>query len=154
MKANRQNKVLEIISQQEIETQEELVSALISLGFHVTQATVSRDIKELKLIKIQSESGAYKYAANKKQAGRDLNVLMRIFRDTVVSVEFSMNLIVVKTLSGSANAAAEAIDSLGDAGVLGSIAGDNTIFIATASQEAAAEITSKFLKILNRQESD
>lgn len=150
MKSKRQNKILEIISQRDIETQEELVDALVDLGFRVTQATISRDIKELKLVKIQSPSGVYKYSANKKQDTKDFDVLMRIFRDTVVSVEFAMNTVVVKTLTGSANAAAEVIDGLNLDGVLGTLAGDNTIFIATASVAASGEIAGKFLKLLNK----
>ncbi len=150
MKSKRQNKILEIISQHDIETQEELVEALVNSGFRVTQATISRDIKELKLVKIQSASGVYKYSANKKQDSKDIDVLMRIFRDTVVSVEFAVNLVVIKTLSGSANAAAEVIDGLNLDGILGTIAGDNTIFIATASVSASGEIAGKFLNLLNR----
>ncbi len=150
MKNKRQNKILEIISQNDIETQEELVEALVNIGFRVTQATISRDIKELKLLKIQSAGGMYKYSANKKQDVKDIDILMRIFKDTVVSVEYALNLVVVKTLAGSANAAAEVVDSFNQDGILGSIAGDNTIFLATVSEQASAEICDKFLKLLEK----
>ena len=112
MKSKRQNKILEIIENNEVETQEELVALLNEAGYKVTQATISRDIKELHLIKVQASSGAYKYADNKKSKGNDMDILMRIFRDTVVSIESAVNLVVIKTLSGSASAAAEVVDSM------------------------------------------
>lgn len=150
MKSKRQNKILEIIDSNEVETQEELVALLNEAGYKVTQATISRDIKELHLIKVQSSSGAYKYADNKKNKGNDMDILMRIFRDTVISIESAVNLVVVKTLSGSANAAAEVVDSLHYAGVLGTLAGDNTIFIATTSEQTAEDIVERFSKMVNR----
>ncbi|MEG1158017.1 MAG: arginine repressor, partial [Christensenellaceae bacterium] len=113
MKTKRQNKILEMIENNEVETQEELVLILNHAGYQVTQATISRDIKELQLIKVQGNNGAYKYAVNKKHQVKDLDILMRIFRETVVSVDCAVNLVVIKTLNGSANAAAEVIDSLG-----------------------------------------
>ncbi|HBU11572.1 MAG TPA: arginine repressor [Clostridiales bacterium] len=148
MKAERQNKILEIISNGDIETQEELVAALWKARFKVTQATISRDIKELRLVKIQSGSGAYKYAVSKKADAMNSDILLRIFRDTARSVEYAQNIIVIKTLSGGANAAAEAIDTLDFEGILGSIAGDNTIFIATVSAGASADIADRLHKIL------
>lgn len=148
MKSKRQNRILEVIVEQAIETQEELVRVLNDLGFKVTQATVSRDIKELGLVKIQSEPGKYRYSANKKNEARDLDILIRIFADTVISVVSAENLVIIKTLSGSANAAAEVIDSFQYEEILGCIAGDNTIFIATDSVEAANYITKKFLNII------
>ena len=150
MKSKRQNKIVDLIEDHEIETQEELVSMLNKAGFKVTQATVSRDIKELQLIKVQAASGAYKYAENKKHKSNDMDIMMRIFRDTVLSIDSALNLIVIKTLSGSANAAGEVIDSLHFGSVLGTIAGDNTIFVATSSEEAAQDITGKLMKILNK----
>jgi len=149
MKTKRQNKILEIITNNDIETQEDLVAALNDVGFKVTQATISRDIKELKLVKVQSLTGTYKYSANKKQDSKDIDVLLRIFGDTVISVDHAGNLVILKTLSGSANAAAEVIDSLNYDGIMGSIAGDNTIFVATISEKAAGDVAGRFLKILN-----
>ncbi|MEA5002909.1 MAG: arginine repressor [Christensenella sp.] len=150
MKSKRQNKILDMIDNNEIETQEELVTKLNESGFKVTQATISRDIKELQLIKVQANSGAYKYAVNKKHKTNDLDILMRIFKDTVVSIDFASNLLVIKTLSGSANAAAEVIDSLHFNGIMGTLAGDNTIFVATDSQQASEEIAGKLMKIINK----
>ena len=147
MKLKRQNKILEIISEQPIETQGELVKILNDLDFKVTQATISRDIKELGLVKEQSEPGKYRYAVNKKQVSKDIEVLIRIFADTVISVIPAENLVIIKTLSGSANAAAEVIDSFQYEEILGCIAGDNTIFIATESDAAANYITKKFIEI-------
>lgn len=148
MKSKRQNKILEIISEQPVETQSELVKILNDLGFKVTQATVSRDIKELGLVKEQSEPGKYRYTVNKKQISKDIEVMIRIFADTVISVVPAENLVIIKTLPGSANAAAEVIDSFHYEEILGCIAGDNTIFIATDSDEAANYITKKFIKII------
>ncbi len=150
MKSKRQNKILDLIENNEIETQEELVTRLNDSGFKVTQATISRDIKELQLIKVQANSGAYKYAVNKKHKTNDMDILMRIFKDTVVSIDFASNLLVIKTLSGSANAAAEVIDSLRFNGIMGTLAGDNTIFVATESQQASEEIAGKLMKIINK----
>ncbi len=150
MKSKRQNKILDLIENNEVETQEDLVALLNEAGFKVTQATISRDIKELQLIKVQSSSGAYKYAVNKKNKSNDLDIMMRIFKDTVLSVDVAMNLVIIKTLSGSANAAAEVVDSMHYPGVVGTLAGDNTIFIATTSEQTAEEISERLLKIVNK----
>ncbi len=150
MKTKRQNKILELISSKNIETQEELVERLLDAGFAVTQATISRDIKDLKLIKQQSVSGEYCYTVAKSRQSSDMELLMRIFRDTVMSIEYANNLIVIKTMSGSANVAAEAIDNLNYSGIMGTIAGDNTIFIATISSEDSQNIVTKFKEILER----
>ncbi|MEA4852706.1 MAG: arginine repressor [Christensenella sp.] len=150
MKSKRQNKILELIEKHEIETQEELVALLQQAGFKVTQATISRDIKELQLIKVQVNSGAYKYAENKKHKTNDMDIMLRIFHDTVLSVESALNIVVVKTLSGSANAAAEVIDNMNYSSIMGTLAGDNTIFVVASSEEAAQELVNKLTKILNK----
>lgn len=150
MKSKRQNKILDLIENNEVETQEELVTLLNKADYKVTQATISRDIKELHLIKVQSSSGAYKYAVNKKSKANDMDIMMRIFKDTVMSVDSAGNLVVIKTLSGSANAAAEVVDSLHYSGVMGTLAGDNTIFVATVSEQAAEEIAERFVKMVNK----
>ena len=134
MKQGRQSTILEIIENHDVETQEQLSEILGSMGFEVTQATISRDIKELKLVKVQSDAGAYKYAvAGKGQHGK-LDVFKRVFRETVVSVEQAASLVVVRTMTGSANAAAEAIDEMDMSEVAGTLAGDNTIFIAVKQE--------------------
>lgn len=149
MKSKRQNKILEIIANSDIETQEELVNALRESGFKVTQATISRDIKDLHLIKVQSITGVYKYSVNLKDDKNDSNIRMRIFKDTVKSIEAAENLIVIKTLAGSASAAAEVIDSFEDEDILGSIAGDNTIFVAMRSSSAAYKTANTLMQIKN-----
>ena len=134
MKQGRQSTILEIVENHDVETQEQLSEILGSMGFEVTQATISRDIKELKLVKVQGEGGAYKYAvAGKGQLGK-LDVFKRVFRETVVSVEQAASLVVVRTMTGSANAAAEAIDEIDMPEVAGTLAGDNTIFIAVKQE--------------------
>lgn len=136
MKERRHGAILEIVDNYDIETQEELAKQLLNRGFKVTQATISRDIKELHLIKIQTETGVYKYAINESSNVLNTERLLRIFRETVLNIQCAGNLIVVNTLTGSANAAAEFIDNLELEGVLGSIAGDNTIFIAADTRHA------------------
>lgn len=109
---------------------------------------MSRDIKELKLIKVLSESGNYKYATIAKSDGLLANKLVNVFSNTVISVENVQNFVVVKTLSGSGSAAAESIDSMNFDGIAGTIAGDNTIFILTISESKAEEIVKKLKKML------
>ena len=129
MRYSRQNRILELIENNEIETQEKLASLLKSEGYEVTQATISRDIKELQLIKILTPNGKQKYATAGTMNTGVSDRFVKIFKETIKSVDYSGNLVVVKTLSGCANAAAEALDSLGLANMIGSIAGDNTIMV-------------------------
>ena len=148
LKSKRHNKILEIISEKDIETQEELAEELKIAGFDVTQATVSRDIKILKLIKMQGASGNYKYVESSKES-KDINdKLYSILANAAVSVENVDNFVVVKTLTGSAMAAAEAIDNLFDTEVAGTIAGDNTIFILARSLDKAEELVNKIRKVI------
>jgi transcriptional regulator of arginine metabolism len=149
MKITRHARILEIIGQKDIETQEELVDELKKLGMDVTQATVSRDIKELKLIKVLSNNGKYKYAAINHGENILSEKLVGIFAQTVIHIDYVDNIIALKTIAGSAPAAAEAIDSLGWEGIVGSVAGDNNIFVLTRSNEKAQELVVKFKKLLN-----
>ena len=110
MRYTRQNKIIEIINNYEVDTQEKLASLLKEEGFDVTQATISRDIKELQLVKTLSNTGKYKYAVNKSGDLPLTDRFSKIFRNTVISVDSAENLIVIKTLSGCANAAGEAIE--------------------------------------------
>lgn len=151
MKVVRQAKIIEIINSKEIETQEELAEELKKTGMDVTQATVSRDIKELKLIKVLSSSGKYKYVTISPEQNFLSNKLVNIFAHTVLYVENVEHFVVVKTITGSASAAAEAIDSLNFEEICGTIAGDNTIFILVRSQEKAQELVKKIKKMLNSQ---
>ncbi|MCR4601114.1 MAG: arginine repressor [Clostridia bacterium] len=149
MRYSRQDKILELIRDNEIETQEALAQLLKDNGFSVTQATVSRDIRELQLIKALTPSGKYKYAlpsADKPKPSGDR--FEKIFRNTVTEINYSGNIIVLKTLSGCANAAAESLDSLKFDGVIGSLAGDNTVFIVVDLPEHASGICDKFRSIL------
>lgn len=149
MKVLRHAKIIEIINSKEIETQEELAEELKRCGMDVTQATVSRDIKELKLIKVLSNSGKYKYVAITPEQNFLSNKLVYIFSQTVLYVENVENIVIVKTISGSAPAAAEAIDSLGFDEIAGTLAGDNTIFIIVRGTEKAQELVRKIKKLLN-----
>ena len=147
MKSKRQNEIIEIISTADIETQEELAAALRERGYPITQATVSRDIRELRLIKVTSKSGGYKYAKPVRHEVAVSERLTRILADSLIHVEAAANLVAVKTLSASANVAAEALDNLGWAEIIGTIAGDNTIFIAAKSNDEADIITARIRKM-------
>lgn len=129
MKYSRHAKILELIENHEIETQEELANSLKSSGFNVTQATVSRDIKELRLIKVLTREGKYKYATIKQQESVVTDRFMKLFKDSVLSIDHAGNMIIIKTLIGAANAAAAAIDAVDLKEVAGTIAGDDTIFL-------------------------
>ena len=148
MKSKRHNKILEIINNNDIETQEELAESLKYSGYDVTQATVSRDIKLLKLVKVQNESGKYKYISPVKEE-RDINdKLYSILKNAAIDVEKVDKFIVIKTLTGAASAAAEAIDTLYSNDVAGTIAGDNTIFVLVRTDEKALELISKVRKMI------
>ena len=149
MKSKRHSKIIEIINSKAIETQEELAEELKSAGFEVTQATVSRDIKTLRLIKIQGSDGKYRYSIINQNKNDMLEKLIIILINTVISVENIDKIVVVKTISGSASAAAEAIDRLELGEIAGTIAGDNTIFILVRTLEKAQELVERISKMLN-----
>lgn len=148
MKYTRHSKILELIEEREIETQEELATCLKQLGFNVTQATVSRDIKELRLIKVLTNEGKYKYATIKNQDTGMSERTLKILKNTFVSLDFAGNMIVIKTLVGSANAAAVAIDSMDLKDVLGCIAGDDTIFLLVRTEDKVPEIIDYFNSVI------
>ncbi|WP_352420037.1 arginine repressor [Proteiniborus sp.] len=145
----RQSKILELIENNEIETQEELADYLKKLGIEVTQATVSRDIRELRLIKVLAKSGKYKYAAMGQNAEGTTDRLIKIFKNSIVSVDIAGHLLVVKTLPGAAQICGSAVDSLGIEEIVGTIAGDDTIFIAISNSNKIEEIREIFLKLLS-----
>ena len=149
MRLSRQNKILEIIKTNEVETQDQLLALLRDAGYSVTQATVSRDIRELQLIKGQSKDGKYKYIAGNYDNRPISDRFIKIFRETTLSYAVAQNLIVVKTLSGCSGAAAEAIDCLSLDHIVGSIAGDNTLLVIVDTEENVPYITGEFDKILN-----
>ena len=148
MRYSRQNKIIEIINNNEVDTQEKLASLLKEEGFEVTQATISRDIKELQLVKTLSSSGKYKYAVNTSSDLPLTDRFVKIFRQTVVSIDSAENLIIVKTLSGCANAAGEAIDTSRMAHIKGSIAGDNTLLIIVHEKGNVPAILSEFSSLM------
>ncbi len=148
MKYTRHAKMLEIIENKEIETQEELSEELRRLGFNVTQATVSRDIKELRLTKVLTKDGKYKYAVLQSQENILSDRLVKIFKNSVVSIDYAGNIIVIKTLVGSGQAAAAAIDAVSLEDVVGTIAGDDTIFIVVRNQDKMEENIEHFRKLM------
>lgn len=147
MKSKRHSKIIEIIKSTAIETQEELAEELKKAGFDVTQATVSRDIKNLKLVKKQDNKGHYRYTIIEEK-NEMVDRLSNILANTVTSVENVDKMVVVKTISGSASAAAEAIDTLHLGEIAGTIAGDNTIFILVRSLEKAETLVSRILEMI------
>ncbi len=148
VKSKRHSKILEIISLKDIETQEELAEELKDSGFNVTQATISRDIKMLKLTKVLSSEGKYKYVVISRDQNQIADKLASVLTNTVLSIESIDKMVVIKTLSGSASAAAEAIDNLQLTEIAGTIAGDNTILILVRSLERAEELVRKIRKLI------
>jgi len=145
MKAKRHRIILNIIKEKSIETQEELAEELRQQGMEVTQATVSRDIKELGLVKIPAGGDVYRYAAAPEPAvtvTRDR--MRRFFRDAVVNIDHSENLIVIKTLPGSAQGVASTVDTSGWPEILGTVAGDDTILVVVKPKEKVTETLVKF----------
>lgn len=147
MKNKRHLLIREIIKQEPIETQEELAEKLRDKGYKVTQATISRDIKELRLIKTLTKGGKYCYAEPQKPTLIS-DRLLRMLRESIVSITSAENLIVIKTLSGAASAAGEAVDNLDFEDIVGTIAGDNTILVIVSSKEKVSSIIKKFHDIL------
>ncbi|MBQ3168422.1 MAG: arginine repressor [Clostridia bacterium] len=148
MKTMRHAMILEIIEAKNIETQEELAEELRHHGVNVTQATVSRDIKELRLLKVLSDNGGYRYATAERAEKGINDRFIRIFSESVMSIAGAGNLIVLKTLSASAPSAAEAIDSLKWPEIIGTIAGDNTILVIIKNIEDVDEVISRFRELI------
>ena len=141
MKVKRQSKILELIRENDIETQEMLADLLNKAGFNVTQATVSRDIRELKLTKATMQSGKQKYVATAKESSFVTERLNRVFRDGIVSIDYAQNIVVIKTLVGMAMAVAAALDSMENSDIMGTIAGDDTIFCVVKNESKAVKLT-------------
>ncbi|KNZ43601.1 arginine repressor [Acetobacterium bakii] len=148
MKIARQLKIIEIIESKVIETQEELAQSLKDIGFAVTQATISRDIKELKLIKVMSNDGISHYAPLKDMSAIYNERVTAVFRESVLTVDYVENNIVLRTLPAMAQAAALAIDGLEWTEVVGTIAGDDTIFVLIRNRDIVPEIVGKFKKLM------
>lgn len=147
---SRQSKILEIISSKAIETQDELVTELRLANFDITQATISRDIKELGLIKIATENNKYKYAVmGATTSPVASSKKLSIFKECVVSVKTALNLVVVKTMNGTAGLVSSFIDSLSLTPVLGCTYGDDTVMVITSDIEDGKIIHSKLIELLN-----
>ena len=149
MRYSRQNKIVELINQNEIDTQEKLAAMLNESGYKVTQATISRDIKELQLVKTLTPTGKYKYTQNVSKDAPVSDRFVKIFREPITSVAASENIIVVKTLSGCASAAAEAVDTSNFPHIIGSIAGDNTFILIADSSQNVADVLDAFDEMLH-----
>ena len=152
MKKGRQDKILELIARQNIETQDDLIASLKSEGYNVTQATVSRDIRDLNLVKVSTADGAYKYVVShvSNKAEEHEGMLVRSVMETVRSVVCAQNIIVLKTIPGMASAIALSIDHLPDDDILGCVAGDDTIMVVTMDSETAITVSERIKKLFTK----
>ncbi|MBQ9504894.1 MAG: arginine repressor [Lachnospiraceae bacterium] len=148
MKKKRQSEILDIISREVVETQEELSERLKGLGFEVTQATVSRDIRDLNLIKIPAGGGRRRYAASVSRNQNYSEKYARVLKEGTESISTASQLLVIKTVSGMAMAVAAALDELSLPEIVGSIAGDDTIFCAVRSKNDADAVLKKIKEML------
>ena len=151
MKTRRHAKIMELIKEYDIDTQDELLKYLKENGFDVTQATVSRDIKELRLVKTLSPGGKYRYSTGNEHTN-DLSVkFYSLFSDSVISVEMAQNIVVIKTFSGMAQAVCAAMDAIMWQGFVGTLAGEDTVLIVCKNERAAQDVQDEFRKlIINR----
>ena len=153
MKATRQTAILDIIASRPVETQDELAAALRDMGYSVTQATISRDIRELRLIKLLCPDGTYRYATPENGDGGAMNArYSRILSESVLSVNSALNQVVIRTLTGSANVACEALDSFHWPEVIGTLAGDNTILMVIRSVEDVPAVLERIRVIMKQRE--
>ena len=141
MKSQRHARILELVSKYEIETQDDMMTRLLADGFKVTQATVSRDLKELKLTKTLTARGTYRYAVNTARQHTGSVKLNNAMVDSIIQVDYSLNNVVIKTYPGLANAVASGVDALNMHSILGCVAGDDTIIIITRDEESSAELS-------------
>ncbi|NLM12237.1 MAG: arginine repressor [Epulopiscium sp.] len=149
MKVKRQSKILELIHNNSIETQEELAEKLKEAGYEVTQATISRDIRELKLTKVPTAHGTQKYAVINQNDQQISDKFIRVFKDGFVSMDRAQNILVIRTLTGMAMAVAAAMDAFHYQEIVGTIAGDDTIFCAVRSEDETIKLMEKLNRILN-----
>ena len=149
MKSQRQAKIMEIISTRNVETQEQLLAALQKEGFRGTQATISRDIKELRIVKELTSLGTYRYtAAGSEPSGSFSSRLNAIFRECVTGFDYAQNILVIHTLPGLASAAASTIDAMKMSVVLGTLAGDDTVFVVMRDSNSAAAFCGEIRNLL------
>ncbi len=150
MKVQRQAKIMEIISTQDVETQEQLLTALTQAGFYSTQATISRDIRELRIVKELTKFGTYRYTASSKDVVGSFSArLNAIFRECTTHYDHAQNLVVIHTIPGLAGAAASAVDAMNMSFILGTIAGDDTVMIVMRDSNAAAAFCGEIKKLLD-----
>ena len=151
MRYSRQNKILELIANNEIETQDKLAALLKNEGFEVTQATISRDIKELRIVKELTSLGTYRYtAAGSEPSGSFSSRLNAIFRECVTGFDYAQNIIIIRTLPGLASAAGSAIDAMNMHLVVGCLAGDDTVMVVMRDNNAAAAFCGEIKNLINR----
>lgn len=150
MKIERQSKINEIVQSYSVETQDELAERLKDAGFDVTQATISRDIRELKLTKISIDDGRQKYAVMTGNDQQLAEKFTRVFSDAVINIDYAQNMVMIKTIQGMAMAVAASVDAMGNTEIMGSIAGDDTLFCLTKSEQIAIAIVDKLNKISKR----
>ena len=149
MKNARQTEILNLIRTEEVETQEQLLGLLRTRGFNATQATISRDIKELRLVKEQTGRGSYRYAVTDRKSAADHEVRLRnIFKEGVTSVDVAQNIVVVRTMPGLASAACSALDGMEIPGMVGSLAGDDTGVLIMRDNASAQQFSSEVHKLL------
>ena len=149
MKLDRQNVIMEIITKQDIETQNQLLEALAARGVKSTQATLSRDIRDMRLIKELGPNGHYRYVMAASQDSTDLDArLKKIFKECVLSYDLAQNILVIKTLPGLAQAAGSTLDGMDIPGLVGTIAGDDTAFLALKDPDAAVKLYHEIEQLL------
>lgn len=150
MKSQRQAKIMEIISNKNVETQEQLLAELQTAGFRSTQATISRDIKELRIVKEMTSFGTYRYSAAAEESVNTFSSrLNTIFRECITNFDYAQNMVVIHTLPGLAGAAASAIDAMNMSVVVGTLAGDDTVFLVMRDNNAAAAFCGEIKSLLN-----
>ena len=150
MKTQRQAKILEIVTTRDVETQEQLLQELQDDGFYSTQATISRDIKELRIVKELTSFGTYRYTTSAKEVSGTFSTrLNTIFRECVTGFDYAQNIVVIHTLPGLASAAGSAVDAMSMSFVLGTLAGDDTVMIVMRDTNAAAAFCSEIKNLLN-----
>ena len=150
MKSERQAKIMEIISTINVETQEQLLQELLRAGFHSTQATISRDIKELRIVKELTTLGTYRYTTAAKEVPHTFsNRLNTIFRECVTRYDYAQNIVVIHTLPGLASAAGSAIDAMDLSVILGCLAGDDTVMVVMRDNNAAAAFCGEIKNLVN-----
>lgn len=149
MKVARHTKILELIDNYDIETQDELAKRLQEAGFTVTQATVSRDIREMRLTKIATAKGKQKYSVSSGTNSEIAERSVRVFKEAVIKMDYAQNTLVIKTLAGMGNAVGAALDSMQENDIVGTLAGDDTVFCLFKTQQQATTIMEKLYRIIH-----